>query len=147
MTEQEKAKKLLPIIQAIAEGKKIQYSFNGVTWFDEDVILDLVTVCEDIISDSTDYRIKPEVNYTKNRNCDLPACDDFTPKKEKHYRAFNNCDELVETYHKRAFIPILAEGLNKDLKKMYRPEIWVKHKHYGTENLIKAFENNSHLLF
>lgn len=63
MTEQEKAKKLLPIIQAIAEGKKIQYSFNGVTWFDKDENLELQTVCDDIISDSTEYRIKPDERY------------------------------------------------------------------------------------
>lgn len=72
MTELEKANKLLPIIQAIAEGKKIQYSFNRVTWFDKDEDLDLVTVCEDIISDSTDYRIKPEemsITFLPNESC------------------------------------------------------------------------------
>jgi len=68
MTEQEKAKKLLPIIQAIAEGKRIQYSFNGVTWIDRDENLELQTICDDIISDSTDYRIKPEENYTIEQN-------------------------------------------------------------------------------
>lgn len=31
MTKRETAKKLLPIIQAIADGKQIQYSFNGQT--------------------------------------------------------------------------------------------------------------------
>ena len=35
MEIQEQAKKLLPIIQAIAEGKELEYSFNGVTWLDE----------------------------------------------------------------------------------------------------------------
>ena len=72
MTEQEKAKKLLPIIQAIAEGKRIQYSFNGVTWFDRDENLELQTICDDIISDSTDYRIKPEemsIVFLPNESC------------------------------------------------------------------------------
>ena len=72
MTEQEKAKKLLPIIQAIAEGKKIQYSFNGVTWFDKDTNLELNVICNDIISDATDYRIKPEdtsIAFLPNESC------------------------------------------------------------------------------
>lgn len=141
MIEQENAKKLLPIIQAIAEGKKIQYSFNGATWFDKDENLDLVTVCEDIISDSTDYRIKPEENYTieqncgenrieggvlsvsgsvsnelnkhckwcKGKGCNCATChnkdeensyyllhkDKFPEPKEKKYRPFKDCSELV----------------------------------------------------
>ena len=63
---------------------------------------------------------------------------------EKHYRPFKDCDELVETYHKRTFTPVVVEELyNKKLKKMYRPEIWVKSKAYGTENLITAFDNDN----
>lgn len=61
---------------------------------------------------------------------------------EKHYRPFKDCDELVEAYHKRAFTPIIAEELNKNLKKMYRPEIWIKSKAYGVDNLITAFDND-----
>lgn len=86
MTEQEKAKKLLPIIQAIAEGKKIQYSFNGVTWFDGDEDFELQVICNDIISGSIDYRIKPE----ENDEYELPE-----PFGEKHYRPFKDFNELM----------------------------------------------------
>ena len=66
-------------------------------------------------------------------------CKECAGEKEKHYRPFNNCDELVETYHNRAFIPIVAEGLTQKLKRMYRPEIWVKEKETGIEQLITGF--------
>ena len=63
-------------------------------------------------------------------------------KEEKHYRAFKNCDELVETYNRRVFIPIVAEGMNSSRNKMFRPDIWVKNKEYGTDSLITAYSND-----
>ena len=92
--------------------------------------------CKECIGETV---FKGKNAYCKNRNCDLPACDNFKSKTEKHYRPFNNCDELVEIYHNRAFIPIVAEGLNQKLKRMYRPEIWVKEKETEIEQLITGF--------
>ena len=136
MTEQEKAKKLLPIIQAIAEGKKIQFSFNGETWFDRDKNLELQTICDDIISDSTDYRIKPEENYTIEQNCGENRVEGGVLSvsgslSEKKYRAFKDCEELIRCYEAK-----YAIRRNACLTK---PLIWVKEKGYGISQLITGF--------
>lgn len=55
---QEEAKELLPIIQAFAEGKTIQYSFRGTDWIDVNPGGAIV------FSDNpSKYRIKPESKY------------------------------------------------------------------------------------
>ena len=53
----ERAKELLPIIQAFAEGRKIQYSWQG-----QDQFYDL---CQSFINFSHDgfFRVKPEPRY------------------------------------------------------------------------------------
>lgn len=61
----------------------------------------------------------------------------------KTYRPFKDCDELVECYNNRAFIPIVASGLENNRNKMFRPNIWVKSKLYGTENMIIAFDGDN----
>lgn len=52
------AKELLPILQAFAEGKTIQYSYRGTDWID---------ISPDGAADFSDnpskYRIKPESKY------------------------------------------------------------------------------------
>ena len=48
------AKELLPIIQAFAEGKTIQYKFNE-GWLDLDRLV--------VLRDTSKYRIKPEPKY------------------------------------------------------------------------------------
>ena len=55
--------------------------------------------------------------------------------EKKHYRPFNNCDELIEHWCDVILGIFKAEE--------YRPNIWVKHKHYGVENLITAFDNDN----
>ena len=50
----EKAKYLLPIIRALAEGKTIQYNFNE-GWRDVNI--------ENLLGDISKYRIKPEPTY------------------------------------------------------------------------------------
>lgn len=50
----EKAKYLLPIIRALAEGKTIQYNFNE-GWRDVNI--------ENLLGDISKYRIKPEPKY------------------------------------------------------------------------------------
>ena len=132
MEIQEQAKKLLPIIQAIAEGKELEYSFNGVTWLDETKAdFELETICHDIIAGSVDYRIKPEEVKPIFTN----KIEDYTPVEEKHYRPFKDCDELIKCYTKRAQIPTIGD-------KWFRPEIWVKEKISGIENLIIALDRD-----
>ena len=50
----EKAKYLLPIIRALAEGKTIQYNFNE-GWRDVNI--------ENLLGDISKYRVKPEPTY------------------------------------------------------------------------------------
>lgn len=57
-------------------------------------------------------------------------------KKEKQYRPFNNCGELIEYWYD-------FTGVINCSPKLFMPTIWVKHKRYGTENLIIAFDNNN----
>ena len=54
MTREEAKKELLPIIQAFAEGKTIQYKFNE-GWLDLDRLV--------VLRDTSKYRIKPEPKY------------------------------------------------------------------------------------
>lgn len=54
----EQAKELLPIIQAFAEGKKIQYRNHSDEWIDIKENEGL-----SFISHPSDYRIKPEPKY------------------------------------------------------------------------------------
>ena len=188
MDRQNQAKKLLPIIQAIADGKKLEYSFNGESWLDEGLDFELVTICSDIVAGTCEYRIKPDncvsawkdepqpettltttdhscdcrgCKYASLESVDEPCCDcsdnskyekaedvkpiftnkieDYTPVVEKHYREFIDCYELVETYNKRAFVPIVAEGMNSSRNKMFRPIICVKNIVDGCECLITGF--------
>lgn len=62
--KKEQFKELLPVIQAFAEGKPIQYMSNGL-WID----------------------INPEANITFNSE------QSFRIKPEQHYRPFQNADE------------------------------------------------------
>ena len=50
----ERAKVLLPLIKAYAEGKSIQCSHDGIIWLDVD---------EPTFSDDSYYRVKPEKQY------------------------------------------------------------------------------------
>lgn len=168
----EQGKKLLPILQAFTEGKTVQYSLDGVTWIDEnenllvgDFEFDGIeyrikpeeSPCGRCIDSGKEINCGKCThdealtgNYTIEQNCGENRGEGGVLSisgsvSEKRFRPFNNCDELVKIYHNRAFIPIVAEGLNQKLKRMYRPEIWVKHKEYGTEFLITAFDNRKDL--
>ena len=59
MTREEAKKELLPIIQAFAEGKTIQYKFNE-GWLDLDRLV--------VLRDTSKYRIKPEPKYSPFKN-------------------------------------------------------------------------------
>lgn len=143
MIEQEKAKKLLPIIQAIADGKQIQYKC-GNTWYDVPVTDDdaFSEVCKDIIFDIYEYRIKPEEKYTikaekhqtisamntGNNNCTTTLYKEY---KEKHYRPFEDTAELMVHYSKH---------FNIDFPPFYEPIIWVKRKDNDSRFLITGYD-------
>ena len=59
MTREEAKKELLPIIQAFAEGKTIQYKFNE-GWLDLDRLV--------VLRDTSKYRIKLEPKYRPFKN-------------------------------------------------------------------------------
>lgn len=120
----EEAKEVLPIMQAYVEGKTIQLKGLDGTWNDlED---------PNFIGFNREYyRIKPE-----------EVCVETTTCEEEHYRPFNDCGELVDCWKKKMYVP--AFYYTKDFRdKLSRPDIWVKSKEYGTENLITAFDGNN----
>lgn len=163
MTEQEKAKKLLPIIQAIAEGNKIQFSFNHRDWIDADKNnSDLKNICASIIVGGADYRIKPEeisISFLPNESCYkcgkkltienmasimltsnppkymCKECAGEKPKlkTEKHYRPFKDCDELIEYYHEKYKT---AVGCDIVFPSLYKPNIWVKRYEHTRDVLM-----------
>lgn len=65
----ENAKELLPVIQAYAEGKKIQIKQSNDTWLDISVN-DVDFCCEPSF-----YRIKPEEEYRPYKDCDEMIAD------------------------------------------------------------------------
>ena len=139
----EKIKELLPVLQAYAEGKEIQYKLSPTdNWW-------TCEKCENItFQDDIEYRIKPEEElYTIEQNAGENRIEGGVLSvsgsvSESHYRPFNNCDELKECYKslykkKTGLVPIDG-GLDV-------PYIWLKNKKYGTEFLITAFDNRKDL--
>ena len=121
MEQKEIAKKMLPVIKAIADGKTIQF-YNGKEWVTETGV-NLKEICNDIIENLAEYRIKPD--------------DEFKPKNkltetQKHYRPFRDNKELIETYKKLLEIELgmihysSVDNLN----------IWVRLKGTERESLI-----------
>ena len=137
----EQARNLLQIIKAYAEGKDIQYQTLDGDWLDN----------EDMdFSPQWNYRIKPELTEVKPITAeDLKEDKDISHKLRdtvqamKTYRPFKSCDELVECYNNKAFTPIVAAGLDTNRNKMFRPNIWIKSKQYGTDNMIIAFDGDN----
>ena len=83
--------------------------------------------------------------YCKNKNCDLPACDNFKPK-EKRYHPFNNCEELIEHYQKKYKS---AVGCDIYFPSLYKPCIWVRDKTEdakGDIELITGFTEHGNVL-
>jgi hypothetical protein len=56
------------------------------------------------------------------------------------YRPFKDCKELIEHYQKKYES---AVGCDIYFPSLYKPNIWVKSKEYGTDNLITAFDNDN----
>ena len=132
----EKAKQLLPIIQAYAEGKTIQTKRIDGTWvdFEPQISKDI-----GINFENGEHRIKPEENFNDIVEADHSSnCKDSTnTKKEEQIRPFKDCDELVD------YLRIPAFYYTKDCKdKLSKPNIWVKNKEYRTDNLITVFDSS-----
>ena len=135
---QEKAKELLPIIQAIADGKDfiIQTPNGNGGWVDCNGVLDSELFYYT-------YRVKPELSEIKPITAeDLKKDKDISHKLRdtvqgmKHYRPFKNCDELIDYWYD-------FTGVINCSPKLFMPTIWVKHKEYGTDFLITAYDNDN----
>ena len=117
------AKELLPIIQAFAEGKTIQYYYksNNPRWID--IEPNEVNQNVDFSNNTSRYRIKPE------------------PK----YRPFNNTEECFEEMQKHK--PI---GWIKNIMGIYNI-IHVQENtittHNGTSNVVFSFKNAFNMKF
>ena len=135
----EKAKQLLPVIQAYAEGKIIQTKRLDGTWidFEPQISKDI-----GINFENGEHRIKPD--YCEKLEIDLESQSlenkdfvyDYNNQHTKSYQPFKNCDELVECWERKIFIPAMQYTKQKVL---FRPEIWVKNKNDNTERLIVTF--------
>lgn len=134
MEQKEIAKKMLPVIKAIAEDT-IQF-YNGKEWVTETGV-NLKEICNDIIENLAEYRIKPD--------------DEFKPKNkltesQKHYRPFKDCNELIEHYQKKYES---AVGCDIYFPSLYKPCIWVRDKTEaakGDIELITGFTEHGNVL-
>ena len=125
----ERVKELLPILQAYAEGKTIE-------WFDP--VCKIWTETNDYCSFSNKqrYRIKPEKSPCGD--CIDSGEEIDCGKREKRYRPFKDCNELIDAWIKK----IESETEYRFAKThLQKPSIWVKSKTYGTENCITVFDN------
>ena len=141
----EKAKELLPVIQAYAEGKTIQTKRLDGTWvdFEPQISKDI-----GINFENGEHRIKPdcceklEIDLKSQGLENKDFVYDYNNQHTKSYRPFNDCDELVDCWKKKMYVP--AFYYTKDFRdELSRPDIWVKSKEYGTDNLIAAFDGNN----
>ena len=108
----EKARELLPILQAYAEGKTIQLKV-GDEWSD---LSDPNFVGFDIKL----YRVKPSAPF----------------REQVGYRPYKDCDELKEHFKKK-----YHEAVGSDIyyPSLYELVIWVKNNNDNTKRLITTF--------
>ena len=106
----ERAKELLPIIQAYAEGKKLQYKVVGYDdWHDVDD--------EDGINEGTryEYRIKPEEPKTRR----------MTYRQLAEWLAKGNGQQTsIECSVRYTFQEVVKEEENKEVPADYRIRYW-----------------------
>ena len=109
----ERAKEMLPYIQALAEGKTIQIYDECVGWAD----------CKDpsFCMRAEYYRIKPEEDA------------------EKEYRPFKDTGELIANWHKKVIEPLSNVEYNEKTGYMFMPEIWVREKDSEIKQIITGF--------
>jgi len=135
---QEKAKELLPIIQAIADGKEftLQTPNGNGGWIDvpTDILDSDLLYCT--------YRIKPD--YCEKFENDLKSQDlenkdfvyDYNNQHIKGYRPFKDCNELIEHYQKNYKSAI---GCDIYFPSLYKPCIWVREKDTECDSLITEY--------
>lgn len=96
MTKEE-AKELLPIIQAWAEGKEIQFKSRSGKWIDIEENEGL-----SFVYSPSDYRIKPEPKYRPFKNqeeCweEMHKHPDFSWVKKKNTKEYCSITEIYKT--------------------------------------------------
>lgn len=138
MEQKEIAKKMLPIIKAIADGKTIQiYNvYNDKEWETETGV-NLKEICNDIIENLAEYRIKPDDEFKQENKL---------TESQKHYRPFKDCNELIEHYQKKYES---AVGCDIYFPSLYKPCIWVRDKTEaakGDIELITGFTEHGNVL-
>ena len=104
MTRQE-TKAIMPIIQAYAEGKVIQYSPNrGNTWFDvaEDVN-------HDINTDEYEYRIKPTPKYRPFKDAEECMTEILKHQPFLKYKCGSICRDVY-----LSIVKIKLDGIETD---------------------------------
>lgn len=172
MDRQNQAKKLLPIIQAVADGKKLEYSFNGVTWLDEDFDFELDTICNDIIVGSCDYRIKPEecvsawkdepqpettltttdhscnckgCKYINLESVDEPCCDysDNSKYEKAEEKKYRPFKDCNELIETYQKMCAAEVGCEVRFSRLYKVCMWVRKKEHKTEHLITGYDNDT----
>ena len=95
--KREEAKELLPIIQALAEGKMIQDKIEGVTdWVDTDEII------LEYEGQRLKHRIKPEIKYRPYENVEecwagMHNHHDFGWVKSKHNGNYSNISTVCRS--------------------------------------------------
>ena len=101
--------RLMPIFQAMVEGRTIQFSANGNSWTDidgdeEGLLLDT------LIATPQRYRIKPESTYRPFKNA-----EECWLEMEKHQpfgwvKDRNGSKFLIENVDSRDFVDVYGEG-------------------------------------
>lgn len=110
--KRERAKELLPIIQAYAEGKPFQYKARDTgRW----CYWNYSSCSECSFSDDVEYRIPPKA-------------------EEPQYRPFKSCKELVYYWERKKVV--------YSVDHLVMMEIWVKHKVDGRRRMIVGFGEN-----
>ena len=137
----------IEVIKAYGEGKTIQHLNLDGEWVDCDMPISF--------ENNHSFRVKPEetdhscnckgCKYISLESVDEPCCncciDSDKYEKKEQTRPFKNCDELVECWERKMYIPAVL--FTKDTRnRLYRPCIWVKNKNDYTERLIVTFGEN-----
>lgn len=127
----------IEVIKAYGEGKTIQHLNLGGEWVDCDMPISF--------ENNHSFRVKPEENYTIKQNAGENQIEggvvSISGSVEKQFRPFKDCDELVECWERKMYIPAVL--FTKDTRnRLYRPCIWVKNKNDYTERLIVTFGEN-----
>lgn len=147
------AKDLLPLVQALAEGKTIQHYWEcGHTWED----------CDNLYFDDdvNTYRIKPKFfvfkkndgtyykstefeHNTKGANWqfegDEENCDKWIEEHTPKYVPFESVDELIECWNEKRGVILKELKIATKFTQLDMPLIWVKGKGTQVKHLITEY--------